>query len=165
MVASIPPRADERIDTIDGPTAPSPSSRRRAISNSFLNELKPTVVVRKQAIGGSGSFDFTLTGEGIGVGGTTNIVQASPGTNGVATWTQLVVGGTYTLTESTLSEWHASLSASNTAVHHRAGCHRRRPDTGASRLLLPPEPSSVRVRQQPPANRVGAEVDRRRRHR
>jgi len=67
------------------------------ITCSFTNSLKPTVKVIKTTSGviTAADFGFTLAG---GNGGT-KTVTASDTTSGSATWTELNVGGSYTIAE------------------------------------------------------------------
>ena len=77
------------------------------ISCGFTNTKRPTISVEKTAVGGNGSFDFTLIGDG----GSTVPVSTTEG-SGSYTWGPkgLTPGGTYTLSETAKDGWSSSFT-------------------------------------------------------
>ncbi|HRB02362.1 MAG TPA: hypothetical protein PLP26_03290, partial [Ilumatobacteraceae bacterium] len=78
------------------------------ISCDFTNTKRPAISVLKTAVGGDGTFEFTLTGDG------GSMVPVST-TNGVGSYVWdpagLTPGGTYTLTESVKVGWVSTFTA------------------------------------------------------
>jgi len=72
------------------------------ISCSVTNTKRPTIEVQKTSVGGDGTFEFTLTGDG----GSAVPVSTQDG-SGSYTWgpAGLTPGGTYTLSETVQDEW------------------------------------------------------------